>query len=307
MSKFFEKKYDWVEFLQYVYVPNINFICISSCEMRAESTMYIEDMQKKGGCSVFSIDYHYDRDAISFQDKEYALKQHLYQFVDMFDKSVPLLLNITAMDIRLLGAFLYNIKKLGFSKVYCMYAEPLKYRKRANQDDCEGIDRFDLYKRFRGIQPIPGYLRANDDNLEEKWVALLGFDGKRAEQISDRYDFSDIVPVITLPSFQPGWHNYALQENLDLIRSNGRKPEYIVANSFLSAYEYLQKLKDAHPNSYLRVTPLGTKVNALGVLLFSLNQHEGIEILYDNPIEEGEPTIDRGNTYVFDISDVINF
>lgn len=306
MSKFFEKKYTWGEFLQYACVAKINFVCISSCEMRAESTSFVKDMQNKGGCSVFSIDYHYDRDTISFQNKEYTLKQHLYQFVDLFNKTEPLLLNITAMDIRLLGALLYNIKKLGFSKVFCMYSEPLKYRKRDNQDDCEGVDRFDLYKRFRGIQPIPGYLRANDDNLEEKWVAFLGFDGKRAEQISDRYDFSDIVPVITLPSFQPGWHNYALQENLDLIRSNGRKPEYVVANSFLSAYEYLQKLKEAHPNSYLRITPLGTKVNALGVLLFSLNQHEGIEILYDNPIVEGELTIDRGSTYVFDISDVIN-
>ena len=268
--------------------------------------MFIKDLQRKGTCSVFSIDYHYESDAITFQDNEYTLKQHLNQFVDMFEKNKPLLLNITAMDIRLLGALLYNIKKLGFSKVYCMYSEPLKYRKRAQTDDCEGVDRFDLYKTFRGIQPIPGYLRANDDNLEEKWVAFLGFDGKRAEQISDRYDFPDFVPVITLPSFQPGWHNYALQENLDLISSKGRKPEYIVANSFLSAYEYLQKLKDAHPNSYLRITPLGTKVNALGVLLFSLNHHEGIEILYDNPIEEGEPTIDRGNTYVFDITDVIN-
>lgn len=306
MRKFFEKKYEWSEFLEYSCAPNMNFICISSCEKRAESTTFIEDMRNKGVCNIISIDYHYDGDAITFRNKEYNLKQHLYEFVNMFDKNIPLLINITAMDIRLLGALLYNVKKLHFSKIYCMYSEPLKYRKRVKRDSSECVDRFDLYKRFRGIQPIPGYLRANDDNLEEKWVAFLGFDGKRAEQISDRYDFHDIVPVITLPSFQPGWHNYALQENLDLIRSNGRKPEYIVANSFLSAYDYLQKMKEAYPDSYLRITPLGTKVNALGVLLFSLNHQDGIEILYDNPIEEGEPTIDRGRTYVFDISDVIN-
>lgn len=135
---------------------------------------------------------------------------------------------------------------------------------------------------------------------------FLGFDGKRVEQINDRYEFSDIVPVITLPSYKPGWQNYALQENIDIIKTLERKPEYIIANSFLSAYNYLEKIVTSYPNSYLRITPLGTKINALGAILFALNNMKNVELLYDNPKEEGKISTECGKTYIFDISEIIN-
>lgn len=211
------------------------------------------------------------------------------------------------MNLRLMGTLLFNIKKIGFKEVYCLYTEPLRYCKNIDgSDEEEFVDRFDLYKKFRGIEPIPGFLRANDDKLDEKWIAFLGFDGKRVEQINDRYDFADIVPVITLPSYKPGWQNYALQENIDIIKSVERKPEYIIANSFLSAYDYLEKMKKTYPKTYLRVTPLGTKINALGAILFCLNNVHNVELLYDNPKEEGKISTECGKTYIFDISEMIN-
>ena len=211
------------------------------------------------------------------------------------------------MNLRLMGTLLFNIKKIGFKEVYCLYTEPLRYCKNINENEKEEfVDRFDLYKKFRGIDPIPGFLRANDDKLEEKWIAFLGFDGKRVEQINDRYEFADIVPIITLPSYKPGWQNYALQENIDIIKTIERKPEYIVANSFLSAYDYLEKLKNAYPKTYLRITPLGTKINALGAILFCLNNVKNIELLYDNPKKEGKISTECGKTYIFDISEILN-
>ena len=217
--------------------------------------------------------------------------------------------NINYYILQLIISFnlLFNIKKNGFDKVFCLYTEPLRYCKNINQNDQdEFVDRFDLYKKFRGIEPIPGFLRANDDKLEEKWIVFLGFDGKRVEQINDRYEFSDIVPVITLPSYKPGWQNYALQENIDIIKTLERKPEYIIANSFLSAYNYLEKIVTSYSNSYLRITPLGTKINALGAILFALNNMKNVELLYDNPKEEGKISTECGKTYIFDISEIIN-
>lgn len=307
MGKYFEKMFFWEEFLCFYSNDKLNFIGNSSSEKRSENTGKINKLNEQCKCTYFFLDYDYEEDSFECNNEKYDLKSQTFSFLQKFDKNIPVILNITAMNLRLMGTLLFNIKKIGFEEVYCLYTEPLRYCKNIDGSDKEEfVDRFDLYKKFRGIEPIPGFLRANDDKLDEKWIAFLGFDGKRVEQINDRYDFADIVPVITLPSYKPGWQNYALQENIDVIRSVERKPEYIIANSFLSAYDYLEKMKNTYPKTYLRVTPLGTKINALGAILFCLNNVQNVELLYDNPKEEGKISTECGKTYIFDISEMIN-
>ncbi len=308
MGEYFEKMFFWEEFLCFYSKDRINFIGNSSSEKRSDNTGKIDMLNKKCQCVYFFLDYDYEEDSFICNNEKYDLKSQTFSFLQNLDRNVSILLNITSMNLRLMGTLLFNIKKIGFKEVYCLYTEPLRYCKNINMGNKEEfIDRFDLYKKFRGIEPIPGFLRANDNKLDEKWIVFLGFDGKRVEQINDRYDFADIVPVITLPSYKPGWQNYALQENIDIIKSVERKPEYIIANSFLSAYDYLEKMKKTYPETYLRVTPLGTKVNALGVIVFCLNNIRNIELLYDNPKEEGRFSTECGKTYIFDISEMINY
>jgi hypothetical protein len=307
MRKYFEKMFFWEEFLCYYSKDKLNFIGNSSSEKRSENAEKINKLNEQCKCTYFFLDYDYEEDLFKCNEEKYDLKSQTFIFLQKLDKSIPVMLNITSMNLRLMGTLLFNIKKFGFKEVYCLYTEPLRYCKNIDGSDREEfVDRFDLYKKFRGIEPIPGFLRANDDKLNEKWIAFLGFDGKRVEQINDRYDFADIVPVITLPSYKPGWQNYALQENIDIIKSVERKPEYIIANSFLSAYDYLEKMKETYPKTYLRVTPLGTKINALGAILFCLNNVHNVELLYDNPKEEGKISTECGKTYIFDISEMIN-
>ena len=307
MGEYFEKMFFWEEFLCYYSKDKLNFIGNSSAEKRSENAGKIDKLNEQCKCTYFFLDYDYEEDSFECNNVKYDLKSQAYTFLQKLDKSIPVILNITSMNLRLMGTLLFNIKKIGFKEVHCLYTEPLRYCKNIDGSDKEEfIDRFDLYKKFRGIEPIPGFLRANDDKLDEKWIAFLGFDGKRVEQINDRYDFADIVPVITLPSYKPGWQNYALQENIDIIKSVERKPEYIIANSFLSAYDYLEKMKKTYPKTYLRVTPLGTKINALGAILFCLNNVHNVELLYDNPKEEGKISTECGETYIFDISEMIN-
>jgi len=307
VKKFFEKAFSWKEFLNFCSFESINFLYNLGQEPRSDSTKYIDALTEKCNCSIYEISYLYEKDAFIFDGISYDLKGKTHTFLNLIDKNIPLLLNITAMNLRLLGTILYNLKALQFKTVYCLYTEPLKYCK--NPDDAGGeeyVDRFDLYRKFRGVEPIPGFLRANDDNLPEKWIAFLGFEGKRAEQINEKYEFLDMIPVITLPSYRPGWQNYALQENLDIIKNNERKPEYVIASSIMSAYDFLDELRSAYPQTYLRVTPMGTKVNSLGILLYVLNCKRGIEVLYDNPIEEGKISNECGDTYIFDISELLN-
>ncbi len=307
MEEYFEKSFYWEEFINLKMDKKIYYIGNSSEEPRGDNNSKINELSKICSCAPILVNYDYVKDSFSYNKVDFDLKFGTRKILDDLDVNIPLMLNITSMNLRLLGTLLFHIKRKQFRKVYCIYTEPLRYCKTVStSEEGEYIDRFDLYKKFRGIGAIPGFVRENDKNLSERWIVFLGFEGKRSEQINEKYEFENIVPVITLPSYQPGWHNYVFEENLDLIKQADRKPEYIIANSYLSAYNYLDRIVRTSPDLYVRVSPLGTKINALGALLFSLNNKRSIEILYDNPIAEGKISEDCGNTYVFDISEVIN-
>lgn len=303
MSIFFEKTFLPKEFLEFFSDSSINVIYSIGKEVRSDNTIIFNKLKEKCTCIEHPIEFCYDEDAFYYLRNCFNIKQDIERFLDGFDRNIPILLDITTMNLRLLGAFLFRIKKLHFSKVYCLYTEPGRYSK--NLDPNERIDRFDLYRKFKGIEAIPGFLRANDRGLDVKYIAFLGFDGKRIEQIREKYEFQDLVPVITLPSFKPGWHKYTLSENIDTFRNIDRKPDYIIANSYLSSYNYLERVQANTPDTYIRVIPFGTKINCLGILLYVLNHQNNIDIIYDNPIEEGKISNERGNTYIFDISEVI--
>lgn len=307
MGEYFEKFFYWNEFVSSCSDEKVYYVGNKSTEPRADNNSKINDLKKTCTCSEFLLEYDYEKDSFNCKGTQYNLMSGAKKLLESFEKNVSVLLNITSINLRVLGTLLFHLKKLNFEKVYCIYTEPLRYCKnKAVSEEADHINRFDLYKKFRGIGAIPGFLRENNGKLNERWVAFLGFEGKRLEQIYESYEFNNVVPVITLPSYQPGWHNYVFDENLDIIKLADRKPEYIVANSYMSAYNYLQKIVQASPDLYIRVSPLGTKINALGALLFSLNNTKNIEILYDNPIAEGKISEDCGNTYVFDISEILN-
>lgn len=305
MDRLFEKMYLWDEFVEMYCNEDLLYICNISPEPRANNVEF-EEISKKCTCTKLIIEYNYENDSILLNDELYDLKYGIKEILYEIDREEPILINMTSLKLRPLGALLFHIKRLGFRQVYCSYTEPLRYCKSGAQDVEEYADRFDLYKKFRGIDPIPGFLRENDKDRNEKWIVFLGFEGKRSEQILEKYEFDNVVPVVTLPSYQPGWHNYVFLENLDFLKKVDRKPEYIIANSYMSAYNYLLKSVQATPDLYIRVSPLGTKINALGALLFSLNHVDNVEVLYDNPVEEGRISEGCGKKYVFDISEIIN-
>lgn len=311
MSDFFECVYFWAEFNNLVASSKINYISYESQEKRADSSKRLIDLSIKNKVENYCLTYNYDDDnfKLSGTKELFDLRSRTCMFLRKLSLDDILILDITSMNLRVLGALLNNIKILRFKQVYCVYTEPYRYKKTsynvAEEYHCN--DAFELYKKFKGVTPIPGFLRGNDNNLNEKWVIFLGFEEKRLQQINEQYGFKDIIPVVTLPCFKPGWQNYVFYFNMDFIKNIDRKPEYIAANSFLSSYEYLNEICTTYSNDYIRITPLGTKINALGALLFSLNNTKNIEILYDNPKDEVYSTEKLGNTYVFDISEIIGY
>lgn len=310
MSNYFEFTYIWDEYIQLHNSEDIQYISYSSDEVRADTSSRIVDLVKNNKVVPFQVIYDYDKDSLYIEPfkEEYDLTSQTLSFLEKLNKFEIVILDITAMNIRVMGALLNGIKQLKFEKVLCVYTEPNRYVKSQSDDNDSGYnDVFELYKKFRGITPIPGFMRDNINGLSEKWIVFLGFEGKRILQIRENYEFNDIVTIVTLPSFKPGWQNYAIYSNIDIIKCVESKPDYIAANSYLDVYNYLEDVCNTYPNNYIRITPLGTKVNALGALLFALNHNENVEILYDNPKDEIYSDNKKGKTYVYDISELIHF
>lgn len=300
----FEKEFSWCEFVNKCKEKqDITILWNESNEKRNYPKDFSDAIHKKCRSVDKKLLYDPDNDQLLIGTGKYTVHKGLEDLLKDVDAG-PLVINITTMNLRLLGALLKYLKYASFSEIYCLYTEPKRYAR--NREICGN---FDLYRRIKSYDPIQGYISTNIEKKPAKWVPFLGFEGNRALQIRELFDFNDFVPVITLPSYKPAWQNIIIRENLPLLNGiGGNSIHYVEADSIVAAYNELSKLSTIYNTSLLRVSPFGTKVNALGILLFAL-VHEGeIDIVYDNPIEDGaEISVDIGNTHVFDITEYIDF
>lgn len=291
------------EYIKILDDKQIAFITCYSDGKRASIEEKYSLLNRYNRCERYVIKYDYEKDAIECEMKWYSLQGELSKFIEEIIDS-KIIIDISLMDIRVLGALLYQLKTKMCKNVFCMYSEPLSYVK--NQDEEDNYNSgFELFVKCRGVEPIPGLLRENYRGLSERWVVFLGFEQKRISQLHEDNEFNSIVPVITLPSIKPHWYNTVIDENREWLKVIERKPDYVPANSFLAVYKYLEEMINTQNDMYLKVSPLGTKINALGVLLFALNHKKNFEVLYDNPVPKATTSEDIGKTYIYDISEVL--
>ena len=298
----FEKEFSEKEFIEKCREYSIITILRNeSSEKRSEIEGFLNDLGDVCLCKNVVFNYNPDENKVSYNEEKNVLSKGMKALLEGSD-DYPLLVVISTMNLRLLGTLLMHVKHSRHKEVFCVYTEPKRYARNTKPKKD-----FDLYRRMKSFAPIPGFVSANIDNKPEKWIPFLGFEGDRALQVREQYDFDDYVPVLTLPCYKPIWQNFIIRENLKLLEdARDNSVHYVEADSVLAAYEELERLTDIYKNNQLRVTSFGTKINALGVLLFSLC-HEGvIDLIYDNPVEDGSTfSEDAGRTHVFDISEFI--
>ena len=298
----FEKEFSWCEFIDKCKSgQKIAVINNKSMEPRNYVKEFSEAIHNK--CNVIDIELAYDpeNDGIINGNKTISAPDALKEKIHT-PEELTIVINITTMNLRLLGAILKYLKFNECIEIYCLYTEPRRYAR--NQDN---TGNFDLYRRMKSHDPILGYVSTNINHKPEKWIPFLGFEGKRALSIMNEYEFDDLVPVITLPCYKPMWQNIIIRENLFLLDNiKGSSIHYVEANSIAAAYDELSSLSTIYPDSLLRVSPFGTKINALGILLYALSHEGEIDIVYDNPIEDGAAiSKDVGKTHIFDITEYI--
>ena len=111
MGEYFEKMFFWEEFLCYYSKDKLNFIGNSSAEKRSENAGKIDKLNEQCKCTYFFLDYDYEEDSFECNNEKYDLKSQTFVFLRVLDKNIPVILNITSMNLRLMGTLLFNIKK----------------------------------------------------------------------------------------------------------------------------------------------------------------------------------------------------
>ena len=201
--------------------------------------------------------------------------------IDLSDKKI--LIDITVFTKPYFFLIIKSlVEKWNNLEFFIVYTEPEKYKEKDI-----GSKEIILTRGLDRIESIPGFF-GTSVNSKDALIVILGFEGKRAIQI-----FSDIDPEITFavngfPGFRAGWDKISLEENLQFLKISrafenlfyapARNP-FETFNTISLLVESIQKQTYTYN---IIIAPLGTKLHALGTLLYAL-VHKDIKIIYPFP------------------------
>lgn len=173
-------------------------------------------------------------------------------------------------------------ERFGLTTFDIFYTEPEKYKgKNSDKNEIiltEGLDR---------VESIPGFV-GSSVNSKEVLIVILGYEGKRAMDV-----FYTVNPEITyaingFPSYHPGGHKISLEANLRFMQESGASGKLYFAPAVdpfetrKVISEIIVTVKEKYADSNITIAPLGTKMQAFGVLLYALHD-ETVKVVYPFP------------------------
>jgi hypothetical protein len=201
-------------------------------------------------------------------------------------------IDISGLNNRISASLLKNALEITNVAVRVVYTEPEHYD--IEKFKGEGVLCKDLSERIEGIEPLPGLANIIPDDVDMKFVALLGFEGGRFTQMYETIQppTDKIIPVIGVPGYRPEYPFVAYWGNRRPLISteSWQFVEYAAANSLVDVFFLLQKIKKKPPTSKIKLAPIGTKPHAIGAILFAIKYPTEVEIVFDNPIRKSKRT-----------------
>lgn len=243
----------------------------------------------------FSVDY--GSQTIKYESLH---KNDMYKFVqDLNNNFKYLIIDFTLMNIRFMGAFLAVLPMFQWDGIFFGYTEPGEYYR-------DEREKFDLKNSPLGYEEIPGLESLGDITGQCDWIVFFGFEGSRLMRMVDEAPITKntIIPFISIPAMQVGWHNFALDSNMDffeLHKANSESIEYVSATNPFEVYRRLEKIQKENMGIRLVISPLSTKPVILGTLMHTLENCNNM-ILFDNPYQEETNTYACGTSFFYDLT-----
>ncbi len=227
--------------------------------------------------------YIFDTESVSLPSE--GIKKFLIfikeKNIDLLDKEIIVDITVFTKPYFFL-LFKVLQEKFNLCRFHVIYTEPEKYKSKTSTNKeiilTEGLDR---------IESMPGFV-GSSVNPKDVLIVILGFEGKRSIEV-----FYNVNPELTyavngFPSFQPGWHKISLEANLQFLKESGASNHLLFAPA-VDPFETKKVLsqiaketKENDKNSNIIIAPLGTKMQAFGVLLYTF-ENKAIKVIYPFP------------------------
>ena len=245
----------------------------------------------------FSIRYNGGEEIIYDSLDIEAMKKFIS---DVNSKYRYIIIDITLINIRFLGAFLAVLPYYNWEKVYFCYTEPGEYMQQVNEE----MRTFDMKYSTLGFDEIPNLETMGDNTSVCEWVVFMGFEGGRLKKLDAEAapQRKYVIPVMCIPSMQVEWHNYAIETNMEFIEGL-RETEQLKFVSAVNPFEVFNFLEDEKQknNMRMKISPVGTKLTVLGSIMYILENPDDM-LLTDNPYQEDENSINYGISYCYDLT-----
>lgn len=225
--------------------------------------------------------------------KDYNLRS--YNSIRTLLESYPshtFYLDVTGLNNRICASLLNNLMKFNFDSklnfnIHIVYAEPKTYK--IKQFKSEGVYN-DLSEKIEGIEPLSGFANIIPDDIDMKFIPLLGFEGGRFTHLIENIQppIDNIIPIIGAPGYRLEYPFVALWGNRRPLKETDSwtNIRYSAANSLVDIYLLLSKILSESPKSKIKLAPIGTKPHAIGAMLFAIKYPHKVELVYDNPKRE---------------------
>ena len=221
----------------------------------------------------------------SFRQNCVALKELLVAYQDSnvyFDMTV-----FTKRHLLMMLSWLRDFRC--WANLYIFYSEP---------EDYDVSTYLPLSFGISGFEQIPGFAGTPDTSRPLHLVIILGYEGERALATYEQVQPIRTTLIIPDPPFRPEWAGRTEEFNHSLITRLGSNAIYRA--DAVDPDSVRSVLNDAFGNENDRsdhariVCPLGTKPQALGVFLYTMNAIDPPAIIYAGPLRHNHAFYSHG-------------
>lgn len=203
--------------------------------------------------------------------------------------SLKITIDISVLTKAYLLVMLKAIETLSANKVRIIYTEPAYYYPE---------------RLTYGISSI-GYVPLYNGNLtplkHDLLLVFLGFEGERAYAIWEHFEPQRAIGFIGNPGFRPTYVETAEKLNNAFLHEKGVEKREVSAMGPEEVCQVLESVWKNNQDHDLLISPLGTKIQTVGVYLFKRNNPDcGAQVVYAKPLKYLDNYYSRGCGRMFE-------
>jgi len=203
--------------------------------------------------------------------------------------NLKITIDISVLPKSYLLVMLKAIETLRANKVRIIYTEPAYYYPERLTYGVSSIGYVPLYNG--SLTPLK----------HDLLVVFLGFEGERTYAIWEHFEPQKAIGYVGNPGFRPAYVETARRLNKAFLHEKGVEEREVSAIDHGEVCQQLETLWKSNQDHDILISPLGTKIQALGVYLFKRNNPDcPAQVVYAKPLKYLKNYYSRGCGRMFE-------